>query len=64
LQTPRDQAWQLDEADDLAAFRRTFHIPAGTIYLEGNSLGLLSTNAEQAESWVRAKIIGAADTWR
>jgi len=38
----------LDKKDGLAKFRRRFHIPRGTIYMDGNSLGLLSKNAEKS----------------
>ncbi|WP_438480171.1 kynureninase [Oleiharenicola lentus] len=36
----------LDRADPLARFRAEFHLPPGKIYLDGNSLGLLSQRAE------------------
>lgn len=39
-------AEQLDAADPLASFREDFHLPAGRIYLDGNSLGLCSRSAE------------------
>ncbi len=45
-------ARELDRADPLASFRSRFHIPANTIYLDGNSLGLISRDAEQAVSRV------------
>ena len=38
----------LDRSDPLARFRRRFHAPPGTIYLDGNSLGLLSREAERS----------------
>lgn len=38
----------LDRADPLARFRRRFHVPRGTIYMDGNSLGLLSRDAERS----------------
>lgn len=38
----------LDAQDPLAAFRDRFYIPPNTIYLDGNSLGLLSRDAEDA----------------
>lgn len=38
-------ARSLDDADPLALFQERFYRPPGTIYLDGNSLGLLSTNA-------------------
>jgi kynureninase len=37
----RDDALALDAADPLAALREQFSLPAGTIYLDGNSLGVL-----------------------
>ncbi|MBA7646874.1 Kynureninase [subsurface metagenome] len=40
-------ALQMDEEDSLAHFRHKFHIPEKTIYLDGNSLGLLSKEAEK-----------------
>lgn len=42
----RKEARRLDHSDPLKEFRRRFHIPPGTIYLDGNSLGLLSRDAE------------------
>ncbi|MCW3095353.1 MAG: kynureninase [Chthonomonadaceae bacterium] len=44
----RDYAEYLDAQDEVAAFRSRFFIPPGTIYLDGNSLGLLSVDAELA----------------
>ncbi len=40
-------ALELDSADPLAGFRERFYLPPGQIYLDGNSLGLLSREAEQ-----------------
>jgi kynureninase len=37
----RQQAQALDAADPLAALREQFALPAGVIYLDGNSLGVL-----------------------
>jgi kynureninase len=56
-------ARRLDEQDDLAAFRRCFHLPPGKIYLDGNSLGPLSVQAERAvlrvlEEWKSLGIAG------
>lgn len=41
-----ERARQLDEQDELAFFRRAFHVPPGVLYLDGNSLGLLSADAQ------------------
>ena len=43
---PGRRAVALDQADPLARFRAEFHLPPGQIYLDGNSLGLLSRRAE------------------
>jgi kynureninase len=51
---PNGDAWdedarQRDERDPLRSFRDRFYLPAGgRIYLDGNSLGLLSRDAEQS----------------
>jgi kynureninase len=42
-----DFAQALDREDELAGFRERFYMPEG-IYLDGNSLGLLSKDAEQS----------------
>lgn len=42
------KARELDRNDPLAKFRQRFYIPEGTIYVDGNSLGLLSKDAEQS----------------
>lgn len=42
------QARQLDAADPLAARRQAFHLPADTIYLDGNSLGPMPFAARDA----------------
>lgn len=52
-----DPAQAMDTADPLAAFRTEFFIPPGRIYLDGNSLGLLSRRAE-------ASLIRAIEQWR
>ncbi|MGE5705072.1 MAG: kynureninase [Clostridia bacterium] len=39
-------AQQLDANDELAHFRTEFYVKSGTIYLDGNSLGLMSRRSE------------------
>lgn len=46
--TTEAYALALDAADPLARFRDRFYLPPNTIYLDGNSLGLLSRDAEEA----------------
>lgn len=48
---------ELDRADPLARFRAEFFLPPGKIYLDGNSLGLLSRHAE-------ASLLQALEQWR
>jgi kynureninase len=50
-------AARCDAADPLASFRSRFYLPPDRIYLDGNSLGLLSRDAE-------ASILHALDDWR
>ncbi|MBE3590362.1 MAG: kynureninase [Firmicutes bacterium] len=63
MQPTLAQAHQLDAADPLAGFRERFYIPEGVIYLDGNSLGLLSRDAEASllrvlEEWKRLAVDG------
>ena len=44
----RAEARRLDREDPLKGFRRRFHTRPRTIYLDGNSLGLLSRDSEAA----------------
>jgi kynureninase len=44
----RDYAESLDAQDELSAFRDRFHTRTDQIYMDGNSLGLLSRDAEEA----------------
>ena len=54
---PAQRAAELDRADPLARFRAEFSLPPGQIYLDGNSLGLLSRRAEKC-------LARALDEWR
>ena len=61
--TSEAYARELDAGDPLAPFRERFYLPDGRIYLDGNSLGLLSKDAEAAvrsslEDWKRLGIDG------
>lgn len=47
-----EEAHELDAKDPLSQFRERFYIPEGVIYMDGNSLGLLSKEAEQCLSRV------------
>ena len=51
------RAAELDQADLLARFRDEFHLPAGQVYFDGNSLGPLSRRAE-------AHLRRVVDEWR
>ena len=44
----REQCLELDRRDPLAAHREAFRLPAGLIYLDGNSLGALTKGAEHS----------------
>lgn len=52
-----DHARALDAADPLAGFRERFYVPEGRVYLDGNSLGLLSRDAERSA-------LAAIDQWK
>jgi kynureninase len=61
--TSRECAQRLDAEDALSGYRRRFYIPDGAIYMDGNSLGLLSREAETAvlrllDSWKRLGVEG------
>lgn len=56
-------ALKMDAADPLASFRDRFYIPHGIIYMDGNSLGLMSIDAETSvrrvmEEWKSLAIGG------
>ena len=58
-----DYAIQLDRSDKLRVYRNEFYLHENRIYLDGNSLGLLSKRAEQSllqllESWKQDAIDG------
>ena len=44
----REQCLELDRLDPLASRREAFRLPPGLIYLDGNSLGALTTGAERS----------------
>lgn len=48
FKTAEDYAHKLDSENPLARFRRRFYNPRGTIYMDGNSLGLLSRDSESS----------------
>jgi kynureninase len=59
----REYAVQLDEQDELASFRERFYTRQDQIYMDGNSLGLLSRDAEAIvqsalEQWKELAIDG------
>ncbi|WP_100371722.1 kynureninase [Bacillus sp. FJAT-45037] len=61
-----DYAKNLDQKDPLAPFRDEFYTQKGRIYLDGNSLGLLSKRAENTllhllDSWKKHGIDGWTD---
>lgn len=41
-------ALQMDKQDPLARFRERFYLPGNTIYMDGNSLGLMSKDSEES----------------
>jgi len=59
----RAYAQQMDQRDPLARYRNEFYLLPDTIYLDGNSLGLLSRRAERTlleslDDWKRLAIDG------
>ena len=52
FETHEEFAQKLDSTDPLAKFRGRFHTPKDTIYVDGNSLGLLSKDSESSVSRV------------
>ncbi|WP_203334901.1 kynureninase [Planococcus beigongshangi] len=47
----------MDEQDPLRKFKEEFHTQEGTIYMDGNSLGLMSKRAE-------SKLLSLMDSWK
>lgn len=63
MNTEKTYAHFLDEQDELKSFRDEFYLPNETIYFDGNSLGLLSKQAESSvdillDSWKKHAIDG------
>ncbi len=50
-------ARKLDAENELSKFRSRFHIPEGKVYMDGNSLGLLSIDAEKS-------LLRVLDEWK
>jgi kynureninase len=48
FETDKEFALSLDKSATLADFRSRFYIPKNTIYVDGNSLGLMSKDAEES----------------
>ncbi len=64
--TGKDGALELDRRDPLAHFRERFYLLPNKIYMDGNSLGLLSKDAEESlakflDQWKRLGIDGWLD---
>lgn len=57
LDISRHHVQALDAADPLASFRDRFFVPEGRIYLDGNSLGLPSVDAER-------RVLDALEAWK
>src|ERR1700749_898429 len=58
-----EKAGELDRADPLASLRGEFHLQPGIVYMDGNSLGLMSKPAERSlhamlDAWKRHGIDG------
>ena len=62
----KDFALYLDRTDTLSKFRSRFYIPEETLYVDGNSLGLFSKDAERSvlrfiNEWKTLGIQGCSD---
>ncbi|MFY4775121.1 kynureninase [Metabacillus sp. RGM 3146] len=63
MEKAKEYAAYLDEKDQLSSYRDEFYTKPGSIYMDGNSLGLLSKRAEKSllhslEDWKRYGIDG------
>jgi len=66
LETAKEGAQRMDKQDPLATYRKKFYLPKNKIYMDGNSLGLLSKEAEASlqkvlDQWKRLGIEGWLD---
>ena len=67
----KEDAKTLDQVDPLVPYREEFYLNPGMIYMDGNSLGLLSKRAEKSlmkslEDWKKYGIDGwteGAEPW-
>lgn len=57
FQATMDFALQLDKEDQLAHFKKEFYVKPNIIYMDGNSLGLLSKKAEKS-------LLSSLDDWK
>jgi kynureninase len=57
FQPTEEYAFLLDRQDDLARYREEFYLQPNIIYLDGNSLGLLSKRAERS-------LLESLDDWK
>lgn len=57
FQSTKEFAELLDQRDPLAIYRNEFYLQPNTIYLDGNSLGLLSKRAEKS-------LLDLLDSWK
>ncbi len=53
----KEGALELDKQDQLAAYRTRFYLPPNKIYMDGNSLGLLSKDGEES-------LLSVLDQWK
>ena len=46
MNTSREYALQLDQQDELRHYKQEFYLPENQLYMDGNSLGLMSKRSE------------------